>query len=240
MKDRLKVLHFISDAGRSPFFCVIAEHANRTDFEINVATLSPAGDLQKDMEARGLRTFALDCLSRKNYMTAVLRLASLMRREQFDVVQTHLFDANLVGLAAARLARVPLTIFTAHHSHEVPLLRKSTILWADQLASRLLSHNVIAHSVQMKETLVREERVPPEKIAVIPLGFDLNRWHVSMMGRERIRAELGLGTKIVFGTVGRMYWMKNFPALFKAFASLAQKTPDVVLLVIGEGEDESF
>ncbi|MBA2734773.1 MAG: glycosyltransferase [Acidobacteria bacterium] len=237
MKRRLKVLHFISFAGRSPFFCAVAEHANRDDFEIIVASLSPTGPLLDDMKERGIQTFALDCTRRAQYPRAVFRLAAWLRRERIDVIQTHLFDASLVGLMAARLARTPLSIFTGHHSHEIPLYRRRALLWADCLSSRWLSHHVIAHSVDMKEIFVQYEGVPPEKIAVIPLGFELDRWNPSTAGRERVRTELSLGGKVVFGAVGRMYWIKDYPTLFKAFAPIAAKMRETMLLVVGDGQD---
>jgi glycosyltransferase involved in cell wall biosynthesis len=237
VNPRIKVLHFISNAGRTPYFSALAEHANHADFDVRMASLSPAGGLQNDMRERGLKTFALDCVERKQYGKGILRLAALLRSERIDIVQTHLFDASLVGLAAARLAKTPLAIFTAHHSHEIPLYGSLKLLWADRFASRWLSHYVIAHSEQMKEILVQKEGVPAERIAVIPLGFDLTRWRPSTEGRERVRAELGLNGKIIFGAVGRMYWIKNYPSLFQAFASLARRVPEVLLLVIGEGQD---
>ena len=56
---RPKVLHFISNAAHSTYFCAIADHRTRDKFEVAVATLSPAGALQADMELRGIRTFWL-------------------------------------------------------------------------------------------------------------------------------------------------------------------------------------
>ncbi len=237
MNRRLKILHFISDAKPNSYFCDIAEYANRTEFEITVASLSPAGHLQDEMVARGLKTFALDCTKRAQYLLAAVRLAALLRQERIDIIQTHLFDACLVGLAAARLAGTPLAIFTGHHSHEIPMHRSLALKWVDTLASRWLSHFVIAHSTQMKEIFIHDEGVPAEKIALIPLGFDFARLKASTGTRERVRNELGLKGKIVFATIGRLYWVKDYPSLFKAFAFIAARAPDVMLLVIGGGPD---
>lgn len=237
MKRRFKVLHFISDAGQSPYLCDMAEHVNHTEFDFTVASLSPAGTLQEQMKARGIQTFALNYTRRAQYIGATLRLAALLRRKRFDIIQTHLFDASLVGLAAARLAGIPLAIFTGHHSHEIPFHRRLALKWADTLASRWLSHFVVAHCIEMKEMFIREEGVPAAKIKIIPFGFDLARLRPAPTARARIRTELGLNGKRVFGAIGRMYWIKNYPSLFKAFSLIAARVPDVVLLVIGDGPD---
>jgi glycosyltransferase involved in cell wall biosynthesis len=89
----------------------------------------------------------------------------------------------------------------------------------------------------MKEIFIADEGVPAEKIALIPLGFDFTRLIPSKTGRQRVRAELGLDGKVVFGAVGRLFWVKDYPSLFKAFAALAAKAPETVLLVVGDGPD---
>jgi len=234
---RLKILHLVSHAESNAYFCDIAQHANRDKFDITVASLSPAGPLQNQMRARGLQTLSLDCSGRAQYLRTQLRLAARLRSERFDIVQTHLFEASLVGLAAARLARIPLAVFTGHHSHEIPLHQSSTLKWVDTFASRGLAHYVIAHCLQMKEIFMAEEGLPAERIALIPLGFDFSRLIPSKTGRQRVRAELGLDGKVVFGAVGRLFWVKDYPSMFKAFAALAVAEPETVLLVIGDGPD---
>src|SRR5207248_3024805 len=140
---------------------------------------APAGPLQEQMRACRLRSFALNCASRAHYPRAIIQLAAWLRRERVDIVQTHLFEASLVGLAAARLAGTPLAILTGHHSHEIPLHRRRLLLGVDRLASRWLAHYIMAPSVDMKEIFIRDEGVPAEKIVVLPYGFDLARWRPS-------------------------------------------------------------
>jgi glycosyltransferase involved in cell wall biosynthesis len=199
--------------------------------------LVPAGPLQQDLGARGVPTFALDCCRRKQYLGAIFRLSSWLKRSQIDVLQTHLLEASLVGLAAGRLVRTPLTVFTGHHSHEVPLQRKKRLLWVDCLCSRWLAHRIIAPSAHMKEIFVESEGIAGERIAVIPHGLDYRQWDPKPGACERIRAEFGLEGKIIFGTVGRLYWIKDYACLLKAFTPLAKQTPDLAILLVGEGGD---
>src|SRR5256885_4953843 len=58
----------------------------------------------------------LRATSRAAYPAAVFRLARWLRRQRVTVLQTHLFDAGVVGLVAGQLARVPLIVVTRHHS----------------------------------------------------------------------------------------------------------------------------
>jgi glycosyltransferase involved in cell wall biosynthesis len=236
MKRRLKVLHLINSADRSFYLCAIADHVDRDRFDITVASLAPAGTLQADISARGVSTFSLDCTRRAQYPRAILRLVNWLKRQPVDVIQTHLFEASFVGLVAARLAGTPLALFTGHHSHDVVFQRKKLPLWIDCLSSRWLSHYIIAPSEDVKEVLIRDEGVPHQKIAVIPYGFDMKHWQPDLAAREKIRNELGLNGKIVLGAAGRLYWIKDYPCLLKAFAAVDTELKNVILLIVGGGE----
>ncbi len=48
------------------------------------------------------------------HVRALARLVRLFRREQIDIVHVHTPVAALLGRLAARIARVPLAIYTAH------------------------------------------------------------------------------------------------------------------------------
>jgi glycosyltransferase involved in cell wall biosynthesis len=232
---RLKVFHLITHAGRHPYLCHLVDYADRDRFEIAVGVLESDGPLLEDLRTRGVRTLALDCHRRAQYPGTAVRLAAWLGRERTDVVQTHLLEASLVGLVAARLAGTSLVILTGHHSREVQLYANRRLFWADCLCSRWLAHRIIAPSADMAETFIRRERVPRRRVAVVPNGFSLDAWRVPPGRRERVRAELGLEGKTVFGTVGRLYWVKNHADLLDAFAPLAAARPDLALLLVGDG-----
>src|SRR4029077_7146574 len=123
-------------AERHPYWSLIADLTDRSRFELAFGSLGPRGSLHDELEARGLLTFALGCRGRRAYPSAAFRLARWLRRWRADVVQTHLLDACLVGLTAARLAGTPLGVLTGHHSHEIPVAPSWRTFWADSLCTR--------------------------------------------------------------------------------------------------------
>jgi glycosyltransferase involved in cell wall biosynthesis len=184
----------------------------------------------------GVPTFSLDAESRRSYPRAMMRFAFLLRRLRVDVLQTHLFDACLVGLAAGRLARVPVTIFTAHHSHEIPLHARWPVTLADKIAAGPLCDHVVAPSAPMKETLVRVHHLPPDKITVIQHGFDLSFFDPAAVSGEGFRRRHGLEGAVVVGSVSRYFWIKNVEGLIRAFADVALREPSAHLVVVGHGD----
>ena len=239
----IRLLHLYANAVPSAYFREIADRHDRTRYELTLGTLSEAGPLHADMEARGVRTFSLECKGRSDYPRALFSLVRWIRRERIDIVQVHLFDSCVVGLIAARLARVRLTIFTAHHTNDLLLhydLRGAAkSFWLDTLLDRWLGDRVIAPSGFTRNALVSRQGIPVDRVAVVPYGIELGRLQPSAVARERVRGELGLGTSVVFGAVGRLHWIKDYPTMIQAFARLAREREDVTLLIVGDGPERA-
>jgi glycosyltransferase involved in cell wall biosynthesis len=227
-----RVVHVISTAGPHPWFTTLIEDGGADRDGLMVGCVGPAGALQDEMLRLGVETFALGAGSRAGFPLAIARLARMLRAHRADVVQTHLVDGCLVGLAAARLARVPVTIMTAHHSHELPFHGRR-LRWPDKLCAGPLSNHIIAPSADVAETMVQYLGVRRQKIEVIHHGFDLTRLDPGRVSGEAVRRELGLEGKVVLGSIGRIYWLKNQEALVRAFAAV---DPDATLVLAGPGD----
>lgn len=230
-----RVVHLISDAGPHPYFRTLIEAGGPDRSSVIVGCVGPAGPLQQEMDSLGVRSFALGATSRSAYPAATLRLAQRLVALRAEIVQTHLVDGSLVGLAAARLARTPVPVMTAHHSHELPFHHRR-LVWADRLCAGHLARHIIAPSHQVAEVLVRLARVAPEKIEIVHHGFDLARLDPRRVDRERVRRELSLEGKLVLGAIARFFRLKNLDALVSAFAPIAAARPEACLVIVGAGE----
>jgi glycosyltransferase involved in cell wall biosynthesis len=124
---------------------------------------------------------------------------------------------------------------TAHHSHELPFHGRR-LLWTERIAAGPLCDHIIAPSQQVRGTLTRLAHVPAEKIEVVHHGFDLDRLDPGNVDRASVRSELGLDGKLAFGAIGRLYHLKNYPALLRAFDSALANVPEARLVIVGAGD----
>jgi glycosyltransferase involved in cell wall biosynthesis len=232
----IRVLHFISNSYPSGYFRVIAQHTDHSRFDMRVGSLDSAGGLQEQMREIDIPTFALGADRRWQYPLATLRLARRLRRERIDVLHTHLLEASLVGLLAAKLARTKLAIFTGHHSHEVPLHDKRLLFEVDRFAARWLADVVIAPSQEMRDTFVELYGCRPDRVEVIEHGIDLTRFDPETTDGAAVRRELGLEGKLLFGAISKHFWIKNLDALVRAFARVVEREPEAHLVVLGIGD----
>lgn len=233
---KIRFCHVIDAATPNPLLFNSVRYSDHTQFEYIVISLAPAGGLQEQMKSIGVHSFSLNYTSKWKSLSAIWKLYRYFRKEKIQIVQTHLFKASLMGLFAARLARVPLTIFTGHHSHEVPLYKKKLLTFIDGISGRWLSKKTIAPSHNMKDIFMSNQKIPAGKIEVIHHGFDLDDWRKKANGN--IKAEFGIEDKIVFGAVGRLFWVKDFETLITAFATVAGNNDNAVLLIAGDGPDK--
>ncbi len=167
---------------------------------------------------------------------AIARLAQRLRRMRPDVVHVHLLSAQLWGIPAARLARVPVVLSTEHSLMDTSLENRplTPVLHGIYRTLESMVTRTVAVSTTTKARLVRWG-VDPERISVIDNGIDFAELAFSAPARDRVRTEFGIadGTELI-GAVGRLEPVKRFPELLEALApTLAPGVRE--LLVVGAG-----
>lgn len=80
------------------------------------------------------------------------------------------------------------------------------------------------------------ERIQREMIQILPNAIDVEKYHFTPPIREKKRKELGVGDRIVIGSIGRYCYQKNQSFLIKAFARAREYNKKLFLLLIGGGE----
>jgi glycosyltransferase involved in cell wall biosynthesis len=157
------------------------------------------------------------------------RLRDYLREEGIEVLHTHLFGSNLWGSLVGRSAGVPAVIAHEHTwSYEGQPLRK----FLDGRVIGRLANAFIAVSRRDGERMVALERVPADKVDVIPAAF---------VPRENdpeadLRAELGIsrGARVI-GTAVGLRPQKALDVAIDAFSRVFETMPDAHFVVAGDG-----
>lgn len=234
MSKKLRNLHFISNSCDHPYLNGLIENIESNEIEVFVGSLEPRGELHKHFESIGIPSFSLDARTRINYPMAILKLARWLRKNDVDIIQTHLFDASVVGLLAAFLARTKIRILTGHHSSEVQYYKGKPTFWLDVIAARYLSTNIIAPSEKMREVFVEVEGVSPDKISVIRHGFD--QAAVTIASKTADVADFWPNDGVRFLAIGRISWIKCYDGLLRAFREARDSEPNICLVIVGGGD----
>jgi glycosyltransferase involved in cell wall biosynthesis len=150
----------------------------------------------------------------------MLRLVSLIRRWEIDLVYTVLPTADMWGRIAGCLAGRPALVS-----------RKGTVLSGGDRESyeglvdrilRPLTDLVVVNSRLGLEDLVRDHRADSHRAVVIHNGTDCERFSPpTLEARMRMRERLGLpNSAVVIGGVGRLSHEKGWETLVEAMARL--------------------
>ena len=234
----MKVLHVFLNGAKNPLWNDFASHCDRSQIELWGASLSSGGDFHRDTHAMGGNSFGLDWNGQRDSLRAVQVLVRRLKREKFAVVHTHNLEASLIGLLAARLARVPLRVMTRHFSTERVLYNSRRAMKLDRFVENRLADVVIALSPAVHEALMKYDGVPQEKIVRVANGVDWNRVQAPANARQIIRAELNLPDEPLICAVGRLTGFKGFETLFAALAQPGLP-PNTTLLICGTGPDQN-
>jgi lipopolysaccharide/colanic/teichoic acid biosynthesis glycosyltransferase/glycosyltransferase involved in cell wall biosynthesis len=201
------------------------------------------GSLLDAALARGIRPVVIpeivgEASLKPRDLKALVALYRLMRQERPQIVHTHTAKAGFLGRLAARLAGVPIVLHTYHghvlHGYYGPM--KTRLLRRMERALGRMTDRIIAVSEQVKADLVGYGVVRPEKISVIPLGFDLEPFLNSAAYRDAFQRELGLGNGArLVGIVGRVFPIKNHRLFLDAAARVAGEEGNARFVVVGDG-----
>jgi glycosyltransferase involved in cell wall biosynthesis len=232
----IRVLHVVNLPAPNPWLNGVADHHDRSRFEHVVVDIGARSELHASLEQHGIRSFALEAPRRRQTATAVLRLASLLRRERVDIVQTHTVNPTTVGLLAAKLARTPLTILTRHHADFTTIFHKPVHREIDRLHA-LSADRLWSPSEYIKQCMVRYERIAPERIAVVPHGFDFSimKPRLEQERRRALRESLGGDDKILIATIARLSVEKGHEYLLRAIPAIVRAYPNARFLFAGSG-----
>ena len=236
-----RVLHFAQDSDTSGFFPQLARWHDRSRFKMYFATLNPIAPWLRDyMESQGVECFSCDARRRVEYPIAIIKLARFLRRNQIDILHTHLFEPSVTGLLAGLLTRTPMRVLTRHYSDYHTRINKKWHVRLDQLCTRL-SHRVIAVSQHTADHLIEVEGAPREKVHTVLNGIDFERAKVSGGdATESIRREFLAEDAHLLLIIARLHPEKGHSYLFEALPEIRRNVHKPVrLIVAGTGPFEA-
>lgn len=173
---------------------------------------------------------------------AYLKMKALIREFRPDIVHTHAAKSGAIGRLAAKACGVPVVVHTFHghvfHSYFGKTKTRAFIEIERYLARR--SSGIIAISDIQKQELSETYRIcPAEKIRVIPLGLDLDRFQDNQEAkRAAFRNRYFIkDDEVVVGIVGRIVPVKNHGLFVAAAARLVAGTDKKVrFIIVGDGD----
>lgn len=99
------------------------------------------------------------------------------------------------------------------------------------------SEHIVVVTPAFQEYLIRNWRVPPEKISVVENGVESDQFNPRANNAD-LRRELGAEGKFVVGYLGTMGMAHGLESVVQAATELQRTAPNVLFLMVGEGSDK--
>ena len=178
-------------------------------------------------------------------IAAYKKIKDIIKDYKPDIVHTHASKAGTLGRLAAFSCKVPKVVHTFHghvfHSYFGKVKTEFYRQVERSLAKR--STRIIAISDLQKEELAHVHRIcAPEKIEVIPLGFDLTKFHIGQEAKRiAFRREFKVADdEIAIGIVGRLVPIKDHRLFLRSVKHAAERsTQRLRFFIIGDGEERN-
>ncbi len=181
-------------------------------------------------------------LNPTNDLIAYRKLSKIIKKFKPDIVHTHASKAGTLGRLAAIRNKVPIVIHTFHGHvfHSYFGSKKTNFILNIERGLAEKTTKIIAISDKQKQELSETFSIAkPEKFEVIPLGFDLQRFHDNYdEKRKAFREKYKLDdNEIAIGIVGRLTSVKNHELFINAINNIKNRTSkNIRAFIIGDGE----
>jgi glycosyltransferase involved in cell wall biosynthesis len=160
-------------------------------------------------------------------------LCHLIKAEKIQILHTHGYRSNIIGLLVSTLLRIPI-VTTIHgwtaHTNSVKLYEcldrvilrffDKVIVVSDDIKNNLLNSRFHTHKIEKIYNTI-DCKIPKNEVS---------------LDKTRKRFRLSRNGKLV-GTIGRLSKEKGVHYLLKAGSEIIAKYPDVKILIIGEGPE---
>lgn len=236
-----KLLHILGSSafgGDSVLVLEMGRAAREAGFEVDVLATDPV--FQDRIRQEGLGLIDLDVIRREVRpfwdTRGLLRLTRFLRDSSYAVVHTHTSKPGIVGRLAATRAAVPVIVHTVHgfafheETSRLPRLVYTAIErrashWCDLIVTVSEHHRAVALHMGIGA---------PGKVVAIPNGVPVSRTEVSRPV-ETVRAELGIGDRLMVLSTGRLAEQKGLEYLIRAVPLLGTTADHVRVVMAGDG-----
>lgn len=229
---KIKVAYIISNIDKALAFEWIATSINQDKFELLFILLNPGkSELEKFLIEKGIQVINLRYRGKIDLIPVFFRLRKILKREKCVLVHTHLFDASLVGLLAARSLGIKKRIYTRHYAtfHHRYFPRA---VYYDRLINGLATH-LVAISENVRSVLIQKEFVHPDKVNLIHHGFQLEVF--SETNPEcivELQKKYTTTDKFpVIGVISRQTHLKGIQHIIPVFKRLLTDYPNACLVL---------
>lgn len=230
----IRVLYVVPDlrvGGAERHVTTLMPHLDRGRFAPSVVCLGEEGALFPDLVAAGVPARALN-RTKRQAISALRDLITLMRHERPDVVITRGYNAEALGRIAAWATGVPNAIVWVHNDGDIaPRGRVRTVV--DRVLDKRTAAYFGVARAQIRY-LTNDLGYSRSKIKIIYNGVDPAAYDTGVDRRAAADVGIGDGDPVV-GLVAALRPEKDHATFLRAARLVVDELPTARMLLVGDG-----
>ena len=251
VKERVKVLRIINrfNIGGPTYNATFLTRFLSDEFETQLIGGLPEineADSLHVLEEYGVTPILIEEMKRNpslmNDIKAFFRIRKIIKSYRPHIVHTHASKAGAIGRLAAKSCGVPVIVHTFHghvfHSY-FGKIKTRLVKTIERFLARLSTGIIVISELQKEEIVSQFNIVKSKKVEVIPLGFDLAKFHQNLeIKRANVREKYRIQSdEIAIAIVGRLAPIKNhFLFLNVVEKALAKTSQKLKVFIVGDGD----
>ncbi|MGL5530642.1 MAG: glycosyltransferase, partial [Culicoidibacterales bacterium] len=176
----------------------------------------------------------------KQTVVAYKQLKALMSQHSYELIHVHTPVASILGRLAAKNARVPKIVYTAHGFHFFKGAPIPNWLIYYPIEKYMARYTDALITINKEDYLRAKKKFRVGKVFYSPgVGIDLNKFTDQNFEQQGKRKELGLTKEqVVLLSVGELNKNKNHEVIIRAIKNL--NNPNLKYFIAGEGSLEPY
>ena len=237
MKKSIKVLQFICPTGfygAERWILALAKNLDNSSINCDLAvTIEPNCkplEISKHYKLLDKRVFEIPMSGRFD-LSVISKLCKLIRSQNIDIIHTHGYKSDILGLIAAKLTGIK-ALATPHGFENAEDWKLRAYIGLGNQFLKLF-HAVAPLSEQLCKDM-DSIGVNKAKVHYIQNGVDLDE--VEIQRQQTNNPKIEQKNKKRVGFIGQMISRKNIVDLLDIFDQLAQKHDNIELKLLGDGD----
>ncbi len=235
----MRVLHLIDGIGVGGAELVLIqliERLEKAGVRNTILSLTPAGIVRDRVVASGADLIEMNMGKGRLPWSNMSGLLGVMRTVKPDVIQGWMYHGNFAATVLRDLSALRVPMFWSIHNTLLPRLPFSRVTRIAYQACRLMSFRPrsIVYVSRAAAEQHEAEGYRAARTVIIPNGTDCERFKPSPVGRQNMRASLGVGEDVLLlGCFARWAPMKGHSVLFEALSKLRGRGIGLHLVMAG-------
>ncbi|MCP5007918.1 MAG: glycosyltransferase [Planctomycetes bacterium] len=236
---RLNVLQFICPTGfygAERWILALANNLNPNEINCQLAVTRESDcqnlELYNKFKALGFGSHQIRMRGRFDPFV-ILKLVTLIKKQKIDIVHTHGYKSDVLGLLAAKIARIK-AVATPHGFGNEQDIKLAVFMKFGCFALKFFD-KVVPLSVELKDEMGRLG-VINDRIKLIGNGVDLRE--IELENENSANMFSSKSNEKTMGYIGRIESGKNVKDILIAFDLLYRANQNIRLVIVGDGSEK--